>query len=99
MVFSALPGVSSFLHFKGNVSKPESHVLIFLFFFFSFFLSQIILNFFLYRINKTRDEHSLLFQINYFVDYCICQGGERWEFISSETETDIDPRVSRVLGK
>lgn len=79
---------------RGMFNKPESHVLIFLLSLsFSFSLSQIILNSFLYRINKMRDEHSLLFQITYhLVDYCICQGGERWEFVLPETETGTDLR-------
>lgn len=82
---------------RGMFNKPESHVLIFLLSL-CFSLSQIILNSFLYKINTMRDEHSLLFQINYLVDYCIFQGGETWELVFPETETGIDPRSLLFWG-
>lgn len=64
----------------------------------SFSLSQIILDSFLYRINKMQNRHSLLLQKNYHIDYCICQGGERWEFVFPVTETVTDPRSLLFWG-
>lgn len=84
---------------RGMFNKPESHVLIFLLSLsFSFSLSQIILDSFLYRINNMWNNHSLLLKKNYHVDYCICQGGERWELVFPETEMGIDPRSLLFWG-